>query len=157
MVVKIRNIGGKYQLLIDHHGKRKKKVIGTDLKVAEEVKRKVEAKLALGDFGLLDESAEETKCTFQQYAGKWLDEYAEIELKPSSVIKHRQVLRLYLLPRFGQQSLSSISRGQIKTFLANLAKPGSSACGRSLSRQQPAPGAVHLTCNSQSRGRGWED
>jgi integrase len=48
--------------------------------------------------------------------------------------KSRQVLRLYLLPRFGQQSLSSISRGQIKTFLANLAKPGSSACGRSLSR-----------------------
>ena len=50
------------------------------------------------------------------------------------VVKHRQVLRLYLLPKFGQQSLSSISRGQIKTFLANLVKPGSSASRRSLSR-----------------------
>lgn len=119
MGVKIRKLRAKYYLVVDHRGKRKKRAIGTSLKVAEEIKKKVEAKLALGDFGLLDESAETTEVTFQQYADQWLDEYAEIELKPSSVIKHRQVLRLYLLPKFGQQSLGSISRDEIKTFLAN--------------------------------------
>jgi integrase len=47
---------------------------------------------------------------------------------------HRQVLRLYLLPKFGQQSLSSISRDDIKPFLASLAKPANSASRRALSR-----------------------
>ena len=75
MGVKIRKICGKYNLVIDHHGKRKKKVIGTDLEFARTIKGEVEEKLKRGDFGLLNESEAKTECTFQQYADKWLDEY----------------------------------------------------------------------------------
>ena len=134
MGVKIRKLRGKWYLVIDHQGKRKKRVIGHDYKIADEVRRQVEAKLALGDFSLLEDRQPEPEFTFQQYSDRWLTEYAELELKPSSVIKHRQVLRLYLLPKFGQQSLSSISRDDIKSFLASLAKPANSASRRSLSR-----------------------
>ena len=134
MGVKIRKLRGKWYLVIDHQGKRKKRAIGHDYKIADEVRRQVEAKLALGDFSLLEDRQPEPEFTFQQYSDRWLTEYAELELKPSSVIKHRQVLRLYLLPKFGQQSLSSISRDDIKSFLASLAKPANSASRRSLSR-----------------------
>jgi len=134
MGVKIRKLRGKWYLVIDHKGKRKKRVIGHDYKIADEVRRQVEAKLALGDFSLLEDRQPEPEFTFQQYSDRWLTEYAELELKPSSVIKHRQVLRLYLLPKFGQQSLSSFSRDDIKSFLARLAKPANSASRRSLSR-----------------------
>ena len=129
MGVKIRKLRGKWYLVIDHQRKRKKRVIGHDYKIADEVRRQVEAKLALGDFSLLEDRQPEPEFTFQQYSDRWLTEYAELELKPSSVIKHRQVLRLYLLPKFGKQSLSSISRDDIKSFLASLAKLYALACG----------------------------
>ena len=47
MGVKIRKLRGKWYLVIDYRGKRKTRVIGTDRKIAEEVRRQVEAKLAL--------------------------------------------------------------------------------------------------------------
>jgi hypothetical protein len=53
MGVKIRKLRGKWYLVIDYRGKRKTRVIGTDRKIAEEVRRQVEAKLALGDMGIL--------------------------------------------------------------------------------------------------------
>jgi hypothetical protein len=67
MGVKIRKLRGKWYLVIDHRGKRKTRVIGTDRKIAEEVRRQVEAKLALGDTGIFG-SNERTIRTFGAYA-----------------------------------------------------------------------------------------
>jgi len=53
MGVKIRKLRGKWYLVIDYRGKRKTRVIGSDRKIAEEVRRQVEAKLALGNIGIL--------------------------------------------------------------------------------------------------------
>jgi len=52
MGVKLKKYKGKWYLFIDYNGKRKAKCLGTDRKLAESIKRQVEAKLVLGDLGL---------------------------------------------------------------------------------------------------------
>lgn len=66
----------------------------------------------------------ESDTTFQQYASRWMKEYAEIENKPSTVVKHEQVLRLYLLPQFGSRSLKGLRRDEIKSYFSELAASG---------------------------------
>ena len=52
MGVKVRKHNGKWYVVIDHHGRRKSKRVGTR-EAAEKVKREIEARLALGDMGFL--------------------------------------------------------------------------------------------------------
>ena len=53
MGVKLRRARGKWYLYIDWNGKRKCKCVGTNKQFAEEIRRQVEAKLALGDLNIL--------------------------------------------------------------------------------------------------------
>lgn len=48
---------GEWWVFINHHGKRKAKKIGRDKRLAQEVAKKIEAKLALGEMNL-DEKKE---------------------------------------------------------------------------------------------------
>jgi integrase len=50
MGVKVRQKDGKWYVFINHNGQRKAKCVG-DRRAAEEVRRKLEAKLTLGEFG----------------------------------------------------------------------------------------------------------
>jgi len=77
MSVKIRKKGGKWYVFVHYLGKRKAKCIGTRA-AAEQVKRTLEAKLALGDLSFITETADET---FETYSQRWLKEYADVELK----------------------------------------------------------------------------
>ncbi len=70
MGVKIRKKDNKWYVFINHQGKRKAKCVGDSKKAAEEVKRKIEARLTLGDFDLLDDKPKVP--TFQEYAETWL-------------------------------------------------------------------------------------
>ncbi len=57
MGVKVRERpkgSGIWSVFIDHQGKRKANKVGRDRKIAEEVAKKIEARLVLGDFGLMD-------------------------------------------------------------------------------------------------------
>jgi len=85
--------------------------------IAEDVKRKLEAKLALGDMGFLADTA---GVTFDEYSQRWLKQHAELELKPSTVASYKQLLRLYVVPKFGMLQLAAINRSQVKDFLAEL-------------------------------------
>lgn len=62
--------------------------------------------------------AETLGLTFEQYSERWLKQHAEVELKPSTVASYTQLLRLYVLPRFGRLQLDAIRREQVKDFLA---------------------------------------
>jgi integrase len=64
---------GVWWLFIDHQGKRKARKIGKDKKLALDVAKKVEAKLALGDVGPLEKN-ETTPPTFAEYAQTWISE-----------------------------------------------------------------------------------
>jgi integrase len=120
MGVKVRKKGAKWYVLVDYHGRRKSKCIGSR-EAAEQVRRQVEAKLALGDVGFL---AEPSGLTFEQYSRRWLKQYAEMELKSSTVDCYAQFLRLYVLPRFGQFQVTAIQRSQVKDFLGELSAKG---------------------------------
>ncbi len=116
MGVKVRQKGGKWYVFINHHGQRKAKCVGDSKKAAEEVKRKLEAKLTLGDVGLLEAAPQAV--VFGDYAAQWLAHYVTVACKPSSVRIIQGIVRNHLLPAFGGHTLQSITRTQVKTFVA---------------------------------------
>jgi len=103
-------------VFINHHGQRKAKCVGDSKKAAEEVKRKLEAKLTLGDVGLL--AAVPQAIVFGDYAEQWLAQYVTVACKPSSGRVIRGIVRNHLLPAFGAQALQGITRTQVKAFVA---------------------------------------
>jgi integrase len=119
MGVKIRKLRGKWYLVIDYRGKRKTRVIGSDRKIAEEVRRQVEAKLALGDTGIFG-TAQRSMPTFGTYADEWLKDYARLECKKSTADGYEGVLRQYLRPRFGTKRLDEVKRDDIKSLINDL-------------------------------------
>ena len=83
MRVKIRQKDGKWYVFINHHGQRKAKCVGDCKRAAEEVKCKLEAKLTLGDVGLLDAAPQAV--LFGDYVEPWLTHYVTVACKPSPV------------------------------------------------------------------------
>jgi integrase len=79
--------------------------------VAEQLKAKLEAKIALGEFEVDDGK---TRRPFATYFRTWLDTYARAHCKDSTVAGYETAFRVYLLPRFGEQDITEISREPIK-------------------------------------------
>jgi integrase len=115
MGVKIRQKGGKWYVFINHHGQRKAKCVGDSKRAAEEVKRKLEAKLTLGEFIIADEHPPVP--TLEQYAEQWLETYAKLNCKESTYVRYEGVLRNHLIPALGQTPLNSLTREAIKQLL----------------------------------------
>ena len=62
--------------------------------------------------------------TFASVSSDWL-QAKKPQLKPSSVAKYLNIMQLYLIPKFGEQDISTISRSDIQTFSRNLLISGS--------------------------------
>jgi integrase len=118
MSVRVRKRNGVWWVYISLHGRRKAKKVGTR-EAAERVKREIEARLALSDCGFLVEGKAKIP-TFGEYAVRWQKEHVDTHCKPSSAVKHEQVLRLYLLPKLSDKRLHQISRADLKGLLADL-------------------------------------
>jgi integrase len=118
MGVKLRQRRNKWYIVIDYKGRRKSKCIGVSKAVAEDVRRKVEAKLALGDLGVFADESE--PITFGSYADKWLNEYASLHLKESSAENHRGYVERYVKADFGNTPIKNIQRAHVKAWLASL-------------------------------------
>jgi integrase len=118
MGVKVRKRGGKWYVVVDYQGRRKSKCVGSR-EAAEQVRRLVEAKLALGDLSILD-SPNDKKPSFDMYADGWLRDYARIECKTSTADGYEGVLDQYLRPRFGKKTLNEIKRDDIKALINDL-------------------------------------
>jgi integrase len=121
MGVKVTKRGKKFFVFVTHHGQRKAKCVGTSRDAAEEVKRELEARLALRDLGFLAADKKQVP-TFDAYSQRWLREYAAVECKPSTVRSYEQLLRVHVTPRFGEKPLTEITREQIKTFVTGLSQ-----------------------------------
>lgn len=132
MGVKIRQKDGKWYVFINHQGKRKAKCVGDSKRAAEEVKRKLEAKLTLGDFALLDEKPPVP--TFREYAEKWIEQHVTVVCKLSTQRIICGIVRNHLVPFFGTQELQSISRAHVKAFLAQKHRRYSRKYARNLVR-----------------------
>jgi integrase len=118
MAVKVKYHRGAYWLFINHKGKRKAKRIGKSEKAAKEVAGKIEAKLKLGDFSLLEE--EKPQRPFGPAFRAWLDLYARVHCKPSTVAGYEAAFRLYLAPRFADTDVGAISRGDVQRLIADM-------------------------------------
>jgi integrase len=121
MGVKIRKRGGKWYVFVNYHGRRKAKCVGSSRLLAEQVKRQLEAKLALGDLGFLGQDEKQVP-TFKDYAKNWLSSYADLQCKPSTAYSYAQLLRLHVTPRFGDRRLPEITRDDVKLFLSELSQ-----------------------------------
>ena len=115
MGVKVRQKDGKWYVFINHQGKRKAKCVGDSKRAAEEVKRKLEAKLTLGEFAL--ENEKPTVPTLGQYADTWLATYATHNCKESTYVRYAGVVRNHLLPTFSTTPLTEITREAIKQMM----------------------------------------
>jgi integrase len=120
MSVRVRKRKGAWWVFITYHGRRKAKKVGTR-EAAERVKRVLEARLTLGDLAIFGTGE---LPTFKRFAEQWVRLYAEVECKESTVKLYKQILRLYLYPRFGQLRLDAISRDSVKDYLASLVTEG---------------------------------
>ena len=118
MGVKVRKKGAKWYVVVDYQGRRKSKCVGSR-EAAEQVRRQVEAKLALGDLSILD-TTDDKKPTFDVYADGWLKDYVRIECKTSTAKGYEGVLEQYLRPRFGKKALNEIRRDDIKALINHL-------------------------------------
>ena len=121
MGVKITKRGKKFFVFVTHHGQRKAKCVGTSRAAAKQVKRQLEARLALEDLGFLAADKKQVP-TFDAYSRRWLGDYAGVECKLSTVRSYEQLLRVHVVPRFGEKRLTEISREQIKTFVTDLSQ-----------------------------------
>ena len=134
MSVKVREKpkgSGEYWIFIHHNGKRKSKKIGKNKKLANDVAKKIEAKLALGDIGIVDDS--DNKCpSFKDYVygwddadgnhPGWLNTTAELSLKNSTRSGYQHILKNHIIPAFGTEPLNEITSRSIGSFIYDLFK-----------------------------------
>jgi hypothetical protein len=77
MGVKAKKYKGRWYVFINHNADRKAKSVGSR-QAAERVKREIEARIALGDFRLLND---QLPPTLEEYAAEWMQHYAKVECK----------------------------------------------------------------------------
>jgi integrase len=121
MAVKVKQHKGKWWVFIDHKGKRKAKCIGKSEKAAKEVAGKIEAKLKLGDFSLLEEKPARP---FDVYFRNWLDTCVKVHCKERTYDIYESVFRRYLLPAFGQKDINDITREEVKKLAYDMLARG---------------------------------
>ena len=117
MSVKVKKRNGMWWVFVCHRGRRKAKRVGSK-EVGERVKREIEARLALGDFGVLEQKQQ---ITFSAYGKKWLEVHAKAHCKASTYERYEQVFRIHLEPRFGGQAIDRIDRNDLKRYFSELA------------------------------------
>jgi integrase len=120
MGVRIRQKDGKWYVFINHQGRRKAKCVG-DKRAAEEVKRKLEAKLTLREFKL-DEPP--PLPTVGAYVEGWLGTYAHIHCRETTADNYRRLLQHHVLPLIGEKRFDSVTREDIKAIIAAMIRKG---------------------------------
>lgn len=134
MGVKVREKpkgSGVYWIFIDHQNKRKAKKIGKDKRLANDVAKKIEARLVLGSLDLSDDS---NIPTLKEYIYGWTDGtgihpgwlkvYAELSLKQSTRRGYEIIIRDHLLPPLGTRRLDHITGRDISSVIYRLFKKG---------------------------------
>jgi integrase len=113
----VREKDGAWWVFIHHEGRRKAKRIGPGdqgRKAAKAVAAKVQAKLALGDAGIL-ETAEQPGAvpTFADVAAMW-ERVTMPAWKQGTRISYGNILRHRLLPTFGTLPISAVTADRVE-------------------------------------------
>ena len=138
MGVKIRWIRNKWYLVIDYHGKRISRVIGTDRKAAEKVRSQVEAGLLLEGPGIIEAILGDkpgSVPTLAEYGQTWIKEITTTNLKESTRIRYLQSFRDHIMEgKIARLPLNEISYLEVKGFILQLKKRTSVTRKKGLSR-----------------------
>lgn len=89
--------------------------MGRDQRAALLIAKKIEARLTLGDLGIVDEKRQIP--TFGDYARRWIEITVPATCKPSSVGDYRGILKNHVEPVFGSYQVTDITRLMVKEFL----------------------------------------
>ena len=149
MAARVRLWKGSWYVFINHNRQRKSKCFGkgpTAKRVAEDAKRKIDAKLALGDLGILDNGHLDSP-RFGDVAEEWLDRHAVLRsIRPSTLENYRSFTRHHLIPFFGRMPVAAITADVIEEFVTAKRAAGGSArfSGRALSGPSLRTGLMAL-------------
>lgn len=108
----IRKRSDVYYCIYRVNGKQKWEAAGPTKKQAEKLLAK-----RLNDLnsGIQPEDA---KVLFRDFAATWLSDYAKVSVKPSTYVSYETILRLHLIPAFGDLYLNRVTGAHIQSFLA---------------------------------------
>lgn len=121
MGVKVREKKpGEWWIFICHNSNRRSKKVG-DKKTALELAKKIERRLALGDFDLQEKTQTPT---FKEYAEQWLESFIKATRRHSTYERYRGILKGHVCPEIGTKRLDEIKRGDIRNLLLGLHKKG---------------------------------
>jgi len=120
---KTKGRGQPWWVFVSHNGKRTSRKIG-DRQATEKVASEIRAKLQLGKFGF-----EEKKPvpTFKEYADSWIKTNVPATCKQSTLRDYQDILRIHVLPVFGNLRLTDINKGMVKDFLLGKVNAGLAA------------------------------
>lgn len=127
MGVKVRERpagSGIWWIYIDHQGSRKAKKIGKDMKLALEAAKKIEAKLTLGDLGVIDDKPKPP--LFKEYAQLWLEGYIKPLRRDTTYERYQSIMERHVFPVLGKVPIDEIKRGDIRNLLMALLRKGAS-------------------------------
>jgi integrase len=123
--VKIREWKGAWWLFINHNGQRKAKRVGVGdvgKKAARQAAGQIQARLALGEHGTLDNTA---AVSLEQYTATWLERIQHTR-KHSTYDDYQKILKRDVLPMLGSMKLAQISRDKVKDLAIAGLKKGQS-------------------------------
>lgn len=126
MAVKVRLFEASWDLFINHKRKRKAKKIGTGPEAkrkAEDAARLIEARLAVGDLGILEPP---TSITLGESVATWLDEHVALNLKGGTHRIYAGIMRNHWLPALGAKPLTDITRADIRQVITEKVRQGMS-------------------------------
>ncbi|MFB3897390.1 MAG: tyrosine-type recombinase/integrase [bacterium] len=138
MAVWITRRGKKYYLYVERQGKRIVRVIGTDKREADKVATSVRSAIVCGTYTPENntDSPQKQSTLLKDYTDKWYKMHSPLNAdgnlivqirnddrlhwRPSTTIRNEEILRLYILPVFGDRLMESISKSEIKDYFVKL-------------------------------------
>jgi len=108
--------GNAYYIVYRFGGKQKWERIGLSRRNAE--------KVLVERMNLINKSAyrEPKRISFADFAEKWLEDYATVRVKPSTLVRYKRIIRCDLKPFFGDIELSQISPELVQAFVSGVFK-----------------------------------
>ena len=108
----IRKRGRVYYVRYYIGGQLKEKAIGTNKHEAERILIEIMREIHRGQY------TEIKRITFADFACKWLADYVQGRVRPSTFKSYSDTMRLHLVPRFDQMNLTSITARDIDEYIA---------------------------------------
>ena len=105
----------------DPAGRQRSKAVSARKKDAEAFLARIDADLTEGTY------CEVRQIGFEAFARLWLDDYAAVHVKPSTLRSYTYAVNSSLVPYFGPYKLSEIGTAQVQSYVAHLSRTKRSA------------------------------